>query len=44
MKDEPDILVGFSIYLAEEFLKDGKPNSEEDDKVDDMPSLPNGEV
>ena len=44
MKDEPDILVGFSIYLAEEFLKDGKRNSEEDDKVDDMPSLPNGEV
>ena len=44
MKDEPDILVGFSIYLAEEFLKDGKQNTEEDDKVDDMPSLPNGEV
>ena len=39
MKDEPDLLVGFSVFLAEEFLQDpslGVLISEQDEKVEDI--------
>ena len=39
LKDEPDLLVGFSVYLAEEFLKDpslGVLDQDENNKVVDI--------
>lgn len=36
IKDEPDVLVGFTIYIAEEFLKETKGKKDETDKIDDI--------
>ena len=38
LKDETDILVGFTIFLAEEFLKDRKPRMGENEGEDDKAS------
>lgn len=33
LKDEPDILVGFTIFLAEEFLKNGQKDPAKETQV-----------
>ena len=33
LKDEPDILVGFTIFLAEEFLKNGQKDPSKESQV-----------
>lgn len=40
LKDEPDVLVAFTVYIAEEFLKESKGKQDQTDKVSDIQILP----
>ena len=43
LKDEPSVLVSFSIFLAEEFLKDSQGGSNnQGDKISDVQMLDDG--